>query len=347
MRVTSAVLAAGVLLVVAPGPASAQEESAEPPVTTTTAPPSVVPSTSDSAPSSAANPTSEVRKAQESSATTTTTTTTAPQTCELTPTTVGKGDLLWGFKKSFRQYVGVGIGGAAGNSITATDGATITAVDEVVRDGKPNPTGVPTGAYRFSFQGAEFRTRSDFTAHYRGKVEFSYPTHFFTLVLKDPSIKVSGATATMQADIALRADPGAPAQPVDLPDVALANLDLGGGNHTGAAGSLSWTGVPSTLTSAEAFASFYQAGTALDPVDLAVAADCAKLPEGPPAAPPGATPPAQAAGGGGDLVPEVRHRPAQQLANTGSDVEDVLWLGVSLLLAGTAVLLAAYRPARR
>ncbi|GAA2660847.1 MULTISPECIES: HtaA domain-containing protein [Actinosynnema] len=346
MRLTSAVLAAGVLLVVAPGPALAQEESAEPPVTTTTAPSSAAPSTSDSTPSSAANPTSEVRKAQESSATTTTTTT-APQTCELTPTTVGKGDLLWGFKKSFRQYVGVGIGGATGNSITAADGATITAVDEVVRDGKPNPTGVPTGAYRFSFQSAEFRTKSDFTAHYRGKVEFAYPTHFFTLVLKDPSITVSGTTATMQADIALRAQPGAPAQPVDLPDVALAKLDLGGGAHTGTAEALSWTGVPAALTTAEAFAGFYQAGTALDPVDLAVAADCAKLPEGPPAAPPPAAPPAQSGGGGGDLVPEVRHRPTQQLANTGSDVENVLWLGVSLLLAGTAVLLAAYRPARR
>ncbi|WP_232519833.1 FecCD family ABC transporter permease [Actinosynnema pretiosum] len=93
VRFTSAVLAAGVLLVVAPGPVSAQEGSAEPSVTTTTAPSSVTPSTSDGKPSSAANPTSEVRKAQESSATTTTTTT-APQTCELTPTTVGKGDLL-------------------------------------------------------------------------------------------------------------------------------------------------------------------------------------------------------------------------------------------------------------
>ncbi|WP_440902281.1 HtaA domain-containing protein [Actinosynnema sp.] len=284
MRFTSAVLAAGVLLVVAPGPVSAQEGSAEPSVTTTTAPSSVKPSTSDGKPSSVANPTSEVRKVQESSATTATTT--ASQTCGLTQTTVGKDDLLWGFKKSFRQYVGVGIGGSAGSSITAADGATITAVDEVVRDGKPNPTGVPTGAYRFSFQGAEFRTKSDFTARYRGEVEFSYPAHFFTLVLKDPSIEVSGATATMRADIALCADPGTPAQPVDLPDVALANLNPGGGSHVGAAGSLSWTGVPATLTSAEAFAGFYQAGTALDPVALVIAADCAKLPEGPPAVTP-------------------------------------------------------------
>ncbi len=39
-------------------------------------------------------------------------------------------------------------------------------------------------------------------------------------------------------------------------------------------------------------------------------------------------------------MPEVRHRPTRRLASTGSDVEDALWLGVSLLLV-------AYRPARR
>ncbi|MEV0680802.1 HtaA domain-containing protein [Actinosynnema sp. NPDC050436] len=263
-------------------------------------------------------------------------TTTGSASCELTSETATRGDLLWGFKKSFRQYVGT----TAGNAITASDGAVVTAVDEVVRDGVPNPAGIPTGAYRFALGRAEYRSPTDFTLHYRGKVAFSYPAHFFTLVLGDPEVRRDGDTATLRADVELKAQPGAPTGSKNLPDVDLATLRPTAGTTTPAPGSLTWSAVPASLTSAEAFAGFYQAGAELDQVALTAAADCADLPEPPPPAPAGTPPPAVRANA---LVPPLQYRP---LANTGADVEHVLWLGISVLLAGTAVLLAVHRPRR-
>ncbi|WP_026316020.1 HtaA domain-containing protein [Actinokineospora enzanensis] len=280
--------------------------------------------------------------------TTPVTTTTAPSTtttapgCALTPATAKQGDLLWGVKKSFRQYVGIGLAGATGNSIKATDGATITTLDEIVRDGVANPTGVPTGAYRFTFGSADYTDPTHFTVHYRGTVAFSYPGHFFTLLLSDPSVTTAGGAATLHADIELKADPGAPAQPTDLPDVALANLTPPTATPTD--GLLAWSNVPATLTSSEAFAGFYQAGADLDPVTLHLAADCAATPPPPSTATPAPQTPAPTE----NLVPEARYRPATTpaLAATGVDAEHGFWAGVVLLLAGMALVLAAYRPAR-
>ncbi|GAA2974995.1 HtaA domain-containing protein [Actinokineospora diospyrosa] len=270
-----------------------------------------------------------------------TTTTTAPG-CDLTPANARKGDLIWGFKKSFRQYVGVGLAGATGNSITATNGATITALDEVVRDGVPNPSGIPTGAYRFTFDSADYTSPTQFTARYRGTVTFAYPTHFFTLLLFDPWVTTANGTTILHADIELKATPGAPTQPTNLPDVDLARVTPPAATPTN--GLLTWQAAPATLTSAEAFAGFYQAGAAMDPVALTLAADCATTPTTPPTAnpviPPAATPTE-------NLIPTARFRPTPGLASTGVATEHSLWAGVVLLLAGMALVLAAYRPGRR
>ncbi|GAA3027646.1 HtaA domain-containing protein [Actinokineospora globicatena] len=261
--------------------------------------------------------------------------------CDLTSANARKGDLVWGFKKSFRQYVGVGLPGATGNSITATNGATITALDEVLRDGVPNPAGTPTGAYRFTFDSADYTSPTQFTARYRGTVAFSYPTHFFTLVLSDPWVTTASGTATLHADIELKATPGAPTQPSNQPDVALARLTPPAAAPTN--GLLAWPDVPATLTTAEAFGGFYQAGATLDPLTMTLAADCATVPTAPPTANP-VVPPVAATTE--NLIPIARFRPTPGLASTGVDAEHGLWAGVVLLLTGLALVLAAYRPRR-
>ncbi|TKG71601.1 HtaA domain-containing protein [Prauserella endophytica] len=268
-------------------------------------------------------------------------------TCVLTQENAAKGDLLWGLRKSFRSYVGVGIGGAEGNSITATDGAVITGVDEVARDGVPNPAGVPTGAYRFAFGSAQFTSAEAFTVQYRGTVTFSYPSHFFTFVLGDPKVVVDGGTGTLYADVELRTEEGAPSEPVNLPGVALANLDLAGAQKTNEAGVLSVGNVPATLTSSDAFGGFYEDGAELDPVSLTLGADCATLPGGP-----GGNTGGVSTGGGNsgdDLVPDVRFRPQANpgdLAYTGLGSWPI-YVGVTLLVAGVALTLLANRRRSR
>ncbi|ASR35576.1 hypothetical protein BAY61_11865 [Prauserella marina] len=264
--------------------------------------------------------------------------------CVLTPDDAAKGDLVWGLKKSFRNYVGVGIGGARGNSITAGDGAVITDIDEVVRDGTPNPAGVPTGAYRFAFGSADYRSADEFTVSYRGTVTFAYPSHFFTFVLGDPEVVVEGGTGTLRADVELRAEEGAPSESVNLPGVALAELDLAGAEVRDEGGALAIEDIAATLASDEAFAGFYTAGTELDPVSLTLGAECAQLPGGNG----GNTGGIGAGGGSGNnLVPSVQFRPqagANGLAQTGMGAWPV-YAGLSLLVGGVALTLLARRRA--
>ncbi|MFD4636396.1 HtaA domain-containing protein [Lentzea sp. NPDC058436] len=309
---------AGLVFLAAQGPVT------DVPVTTTT-----VTTTSASAPVTARTTSPPV------------TTTTTSAGCALTSANVRNGELLWGLKKSFRQYVGVGLGGATGNSITASDGASVTNLDEVVIDGVPNPRGVPTGAYRFSFDSADYTSPSRFTAKFRGTVALAYPSHFFTLLVSNPQVSTSDGTTVLRADVELRTQPGAPANPVDLPGVELGKLTAPAATPSG--GLLTWSSVPVTLANSEAFAGFYQTGTDLDPLTMRLGADCADTPPPPPTAT--VTPPP--ASSGEDLIPQARFRPSDgtpALAATGADIEHGLWAGVVIVLSGLALVLAAYRP---
>ncbi|GAA1948144.1 HtaA domain-containing protein [Amycolatopsis minnesotensis] len=261
--------------------------------------------------------------------------------CVLTPGSVRKGNLVWGFKKSFRQYVGTGLGGTAtGNSITAADGAEITGIDEVAVQGRPNPAGIPTGAYRFGFGTAEYASPGEFTAGFRGTVTFGYPSHFFTLVLRNPKVVVSGGKGTLYADVELKTTTGSPSPPVSKPGVALANLDLATAKKTDGEGTLEVSAIKATLTSSEAFAGFYQAGDVLDEATVTLGAGCSNLP--------GAGGGASGGQGGGaagpDLVPEVAFRPGN-LASTGATLAPLYWAAL-LLAAGGTLVLVSRRPRR-
>lgn len=220
--------------------------------------------------------------------------------CEVT--TVTQGSLLWGFKKSFRDYVGKG----SGNSITGTNGAVVTDVDAT-----PNANGVTTGAHRYPFKEANYTSASQFDIAFGGTITFSYPAHFFTIHLANPKVTVKDAKGRLSADVELVTSGPTPGKPTKLTGVELADLDLATAKTTDDAGVLTITGVRSTLTNSEAFAGFYGAGDKLDDLTLTLGSSCSTLPAPPgPAAPPIVSAPQ-------DLVPPLAFRP-QRLADTGA-----------------------------
>jgi hypothetical protein len=258
-------------------------------------------------------------------------TTPVPPACVFDPAAVKQGNLLWGFKKSFRQYVGSG----AGNTIAASDGAEVTNVDVVAGQ----------GAYRFGFGSARYVSAAEFSAQYQGKVTFTYPAHFFVLTLANPKIAVAQGKGTVFADVELTTTTGAGTPPVSKPGVALATLDLATAKTVEGEGTVTVSEIKAALTSSDAFGGFYQAGDVLDDVAATLGADCAKLPDPGPGTPGGG----QVGGGSGDdLVPEVAYRPsgsANNLASTGATLAP-LSLGLLLLAAGCALVLFTRRRAR-
>ncbi|MBN6039573.1 HtaA domain-containing protein [Amycolatopsis sp. 195334CR] len=261
------------------------------------------------------------------------TVTAADSACVLEPGAIAKGELVWGFKKSFRQYLGNG----AGNSITAANGAEITSIDA-----GGSPHGVATGAHRYAFGSGTLGSTTDFTAQYQGSVTFAYPSHHFTLILGNPKVVRAGDSGTLFMDVELKTtDPSAPGKPTNQPGVALADLDFGAAQSETPAGALSLSGVKVTLTAADAFAGFYQQGTELDELSVSVGAACSTLPSaggGTGGGQPGT------GGGGQNLVPPVAFRPS--LASTGFPGALLAGGGLLLLLLGAALLVLSRKRGR-
>ncbi|SDL29076.1 Htaa protein [Lentzea albidocapillata subsp. violacea] len=253
--------------------------------------------------------------------------------CEVTSIT--KGTLLWGFKKSFREYVGKG----SGNSITGANGAVVTDVDA-----SPNTNGVTTGAHRYPFKEARYTSATQFEVAFGGTITFTYPGHFFTIHLANPKVAVKDAKGTLSADVELVTSGPTPGKPTKLTGVELADLDLAAAKTTVGGGVLTITGVRSTLTNSDAFAGFYGAGDKLDDLTLTLGSSCSALPQQPgPAGPPPVVQAPQ------DLVPPLAFRP-QRLAGTGASALAPSIAGFVLLVSGITVLTAARRrtsPGRR
>ncbi|EMD27111.1 HtaA domain-containing protein [Amycolatopsis azurea] len=254
--------------------------------------------------------------------------TTTSSACVLTPDSAKQGNLLWGFKQSFRRYVAIG----SGTAITASDGVEITDIDKI--DG----TGPPSGAYRWGFDNAQYKSATEFTTQFRGKVTFTYPSHSFELSIGRPKVVVAQGKGKLYADVELKTTSGAPSPPISQPGVELAALDLAAAKTTEGAGVLSVAGVKVTLGNAEAFAKFYKVGEVLDEATVTLGASCANLPGG---SGPGAGP--GSGSGSDDLVPDVKYRPDSALASTG--VESGVWLlgGLVLLGVGLALVLVVRR----
>lgn len=165
--------------------------------------------------------------------------------------TVTGGDMDWGIKTSFRNYV---LGPAAG-SITPSDGATANA----------------DGSFDYQPGSGTYAPGAAIDATFGGQVFFTGHDGILKFTLTDPQVSYDGAAGTLYADVVSSAPFGPDAgKETSYPNVDFATLDLSGVTLTDDGSSLSVTGIPATLTEhgAEAFAGFYPPGTALDPISF-------------------------------------------------------------------------------
>ena len=181
------------------------------------------------------------------------------------PTEVAGGSLDWGFKASFRAYVGTGNGTPP---IAVSDGATRNA----------------DGTFDFPATGGTYDAAAGTASvEYGGTVVFSYPAHMFEITVANPKVVVDGdGTGSLLADVDLVANGGTTEQHLD--EAEIATLVTSAPAVTD--GAVSFGNLAATLTAsgASAFAGFYTAGTALDPVTASATAKAGTTP--PPVDPP-------------------------------------------------------------
>ncbi|MFA4928285.1 MAG: HtaA domain-containing protein [Patulibacter sp.] len=163
--------------------------------------------------------------------------------------------LDWGLRQSFRNYVG------NGGSIVPSNGAAASA----------------TGGFLFGVSAVTaYDAQGALSAAFRGSVYFEKwgtgEAAALRLWLCNPRIEApaSGVGGLYVDMLSKRLDSG---QIVEYPNVRLADIDMGTGTRGFSDGAVRWSGVQTTLTAAgvEAFAGFYTAGEALDPLTLTVA----------------------------------------------------------------------------
>ncbi|MBW5421704.1 Htaa domain protein [Streptomyces sp. BG9H] len=168
--------------------------------------------------------------------------------------TVRGGRLDWGIKSSFQSYVTGPI--ARGGSTLQGGAATV-------------------GSSQFRFHSAKgtYDPRSGkFSAGFSGGVRFTGHkkggAYGLDLTISRPTVKVTGGTGMLYADmVSKRKGSGKVTSAAQVP---LASLDVSGIDMTGGTGPIALNNLPAKLTSqgAKAFAGYYAAGTALDPVSL-------------------------------------------------------------------------------
>ncbi|MDF2492680.1 MAG: hypothetical protein K0Q58_1258 [Microbacterium sp.] len=199
---------------------------------------------------------------------------------------VSGASIQWGVKESFRSYI---TGPIAKGAISGGWGA---------------------GAGAYSAESDRGRVS------YTGAVQYTGHGGLLDMTLSNPRIQVNGAsTASLILNVRSTDSSGNPA--VNASGIVFATLSLPTPSET--AGRISWSNASATLTAAgaEAFAGFYAAGTALDPVSFAF--------------PLGAEVPCDSTTTG-------------SLAATGSETSfDVLWLGAGLLALGGLLVVARRR----
>lgn len=174
----------------------------------------------------------------------------APQGAAATTIELKDGTLDWGFKESFRKY----IGGAG--KITVKDGATQAANNGVFTfvNGK--------GTYDTTTHGTD-------TA-FQGGVNFSAHGGILDITLSDVKVSTAGTGGAITADVATPSG--------TKNDVAIADLDLSAVRPgQGAGGAMVFKDIPAKLTKvgSEAFDGQYKEGEVLDPATLTVTAAAA------------------------------------------------------------------------
>ncbi|WP_329179483.1 HtaA domain-containing protein [Streptomyces sp. NBC_01477] len=196
--------------------------------------------------------------------------------------TVSGGRLDWGIKASFQSYV---TGPIAHGSWNLTGSADTVGSEQFRFPSARGSYDPAAGALSAAFAGG---------VHFVGHRQ-SNGAYQLDLTISRPAVRISGRTGTLYADMASKdKDTG---KVTTASGVPLASLALGGVDTRGVTGPrFALTGVPATLTAqgARAFAGYYTAGTALDPVSLSVDLHTPSPSASAPAAKPSAGPSAPA-----------------------------------------------------
>ncbi|MFD5319732.1 HtaA domain-containing protein [Streptomyces sp. NPDC127098] len=167
---------------------------------------------------------------------------------------VAGGRLDWGIRSSFQSYV---TGPIAGGSWTLSGGAAT----------------VGQSQFRFHSASGDYDPETGaLTAGYSGGVRFvghqqDDGSYELDLTISNPTVSVAGSSGTLYAD--MRGKARGSGEITESTQVPLAALDLTGVDLRGGT-RIAVSAIPATLTAegATAFAGYYQAGEALDPVTL-------------------------------------------------------------------------------
>ncbi|MEH6378894.1 HtaA domain-containing protein, partial [Streptomyces sp. KLMMK] len=191
--------------------------------------------------------------------------------------TVSGGRLDWSVKSSFQNYV---TGPIAQGRWDLQGGAATVGGSRFRFHSAKGGYDAGSGAFEAGFSGGVH-----FTGH--KKPDGSYE---LDLTIARPTVRIKDGGGTLYADMTSKAK--GTGEVTQASQVPLAALDLKGVNMRGATTAVTLANVPATLTSegAKAFAGYYAAGTALDPV--ALSADVLAAANGAPssAAPPSPEP---------------------------------------------------------
>ncbi|MFF3977158.1 HtaA domain-containing protein [Streptomyces sp. NPDC001828] len=193
------------------------------------------------------------------------------------------GRLDWGIKSSFQSYV---TGPVAHGSWALTGGAATVGGSQFRFHSATGSYGPDSGDFRAAFSGGVH-----FTGHPKPD-----GTHELDLTVARPSVRIENGRGTLYADMTSKAKGSGKVttkSQVPLAALALAGIGLKGGSTP-----IALQNVPATLTSqgAEAFAGYYTAGTALDPVSLSVDTEAPKAVNSPSPSASSATPAEASAG---------------------------------------------------
>ncbi|MFF4740697.1 HtaA domain-containing protein [Streptomyces sp. NPDC001262] len=217
--------------------------------------------------------------------------------------TIADGNLDWGVKKSFRDYV---TGPVAGGKAEVSGGA-----------------GQSGDGYRFpKGHGSYDAGTAALDAAFDGAVRFTGHEGQLDLKLSDLKVKANGTSGTLYADVS--AKERSSGKVVDTDDMPLAKLKLPADALKAKDGVVSVPAAPATLTAqgAKAFGGMYKEGQDLDPVNVTVSVDKnATLPAATSAAASGTA----------------------ELAQTGASTGPLLAAAGALALAGGAAVYATRR----
>lgn len=171
--------------------------------------------------------------------------------------TVQGGRLDWGIKTSFQRYI---TGPVAKGGYSLTGGAATVGGSGFRFHSAAGSYDSATGAFRASFSGGV-----RFVGHRSASGAYA-----LDMTLTRPTVTINGSSGMLYVDITSK-DKGSGAI-TTASQVPFASLSPGGIDMRGGGTSVALNNLPATLTSQGAgrFSGYYSAGTALDPVSLAV-----------------------------------------------------------------------------